>query len=204
MRNIIILTESGTDLPVDLVKKYNIQVVPMHVIIGGDDYLDGYMLPTDIFDYYKRRKKIPSTAATNSIEYQAIYKKIMAENPGCTIIHIGYSSKASSTYQNALVAFEGIKNVYHIDSLNVSGGEAAIVLKAVELIENEEDISIDKLIENIKYYVMKARVFFIPGDLEYLRAGGRVSNPAYLGASLLRLKSLIEIVDGKDSRRERI
>lgn len=196
MKKYIILTESGTDLPIDLVRENQIYVIPMHVIMDGVDYLDGSISVTQVYEYYEKTKKIPSTSATNPEEYQLIFQKIVKENPDCNIIHIGYSSKASSTYQNALIASEGIENIYHIDSMNVSGGEAAIVLKAAELIENYPEIQPNDLIEKIKYFVSIARVSFIPGNLEYLKAGGRLSNASYLGATILKLKPLIEIVNG--------
>lgn len=197
MNKIIILTESGTDLPIDLVKLHNIYVIPMHIGINGKSYQDGFIPVTQVYDYYKQTKKIPSTSATNPNEYLCLYQQIIEENPDCNIIHISYSSNASCTYQNSLIASEGLENVYHIDSLNVSGGEAAIILKTVELIEKQPEIPIDELIEKIKLYVLRARTSFIPDVLDYLKAGGRVSNAAYIGASVLNLKPLIEIVDGK-------
>jgi DegV family protein with EDD domain len=90
-----------------------------------------------------------------------------------------------------------MNNVYHIDSLSVSGGETAIVLKAAELIKNYPDIEPDDLIQKIESFVLVDRTSFIPGNLEYLKAGGRLSNPAYFGASILQLKPLIEIINGK-------
>jgi len=197
MKKIIILTESGADLPLDLAKLHHIQVIPMHVIMGNDQYQDGSIPVTEIYDYYEKTKKIPSTSATNPNEYQDVFKKLTEENPGCIIIHIGYSSKASCTFHNAVIASEAAENIYHVDSLNVSGGEASIILKAAELLEKQPDILPADLIEKIENYVARARVSFIPGALEYLKAGGRVSNAAYLGASLLQLKPLIEIVNGE-------
>lgn len=197
MKKFIILTESGADLPLDLVKLHNIHVLPMHVVMDDVDYQDGSIPVTDVYDYYTKNKKLPTTSAINPNEYQCSFEKITEENPGCIIIHISYSSKASCTYQNALIASDDMENVYHIDSLNVSGGEAAIILKAVELIEKYSNIETTDLIKKIEYFVSRARVSFIPGNLEYLKAGGRLSNAAYVGASILKLKPLIEIVDGK-------
>ncbi|MBU3146141.1 DegV family protein [Clostridium sp. CF012] len=197
MKKIILLTESGADMPLALVKLHNIQVVPMHVIMGDKSYADGSIAVTEVYDYYQRTKKVPSTSATNPDEYQDVFKRIIEENPGCIIIHVGYSSKPSCSYQNSIIASEGMENVYHADALNVTGGLAAIVLKAVELIEKHPDMLPNDLVENIESYASKARVSFIPGDLVYLKAGGRVSNAAYLGGTLLQLKPLIEIVNGE-------
>lgn len=197
MKKIIISTESGADLPLDLAKLHNIYVVPMHVVMDGIDYPDGSIPVTDVYDYHQRTKKIPSTSATNPNEYQSFFQEINKENPDCIIVHIAYTSKASCTYQNAIIGAEGIPNIYFVDSLNVSGGNSAIVLKAVELVEKNPNILPSDLVDEINDYVKRTRVSFIPGSLEYLKAGGRVSNAAYIGATLLQLKPLIEIIDGK-------
>jgi DegV family protein with EDD domain len=197
VKNIIILTESGADLPSDLVKLHNIEVVPMHVLMGGKSYADGSISVTDVYDYYNRTKKSPTTSATNPDEYERAFKRITEENPDCIILHIGYSSKPSCSYQNSLIASEGMENVYHADALNVTGGLGAIVLKAAALIKEHPEMEPSDLVKNIEGHAARARVSFIPGDLVYLRAGGRVSNAAYLGGTLLQLKPMIEIIDGE-------
>lgn len=197
MKKFVLVTESGTDLPIDLARLHNIYVIPMHVVMDDIDHQDGSIPVTHVYDYHKRTKKIPTTSAVNPNEYQYSFTKISEENPGCTIIHIGYSSKASCTYQNSLIGSDGMENVYHIDSLNVTGGEAAVVIKAAQLIEEYPGIETKELIEKIQNFVTRVKVSFIPGDLEYLKAGGRLSNASYLGASILKIKPLIEILDGK-------
>lgn len=196
-RRIILSTESGADLPEDLADKHSVQVVPMHVIMDGQDYLDGSLPVVDIYDYYERTKQIPSTTATNSYEYQAFFTKIKTDFPDCIMIHIGYTSKASSSFQNALIAAEEFDNLYLIDALNVTGGLAAIVMYAVSLLEKEPTIDPVRLIEKIESIVPKSRLAFVPGSLEFLKAGGRVSNLAYLGGALLKIKPRIELINGK-------
>ncbi|MFD2759764.1 DegV family protein [Lentibacillus juripiscarius] len=197
MRRIILSTESGADLPRDLTRKHAIQVVPMHVIMDGQDYFDGTLPVEDIYDYYDRTKKIPSTTSTNAHEYHDFFTKIRADFPDCIIIHIGYTSKASSSFQNAILASEDFEDLYLIDALNVTGGLAAIVMYAVNLLEKNPSIEPGSLIEEMEAIVPKSRLAFVPGSLEFLKAGGRVSNMAYLGGALLKLKPRIELVEGK-------
>jgi DegV family protein with EDD domain len=196
MKKIILTTESGADLPADLADTHNVQVVPMHVIMDGQDYLDGSLPVTDIYDFYERTKKIPSTTSTNSHEYLEFFTRIKNDFPDCIIVHIGYTSKASSSFQNAIIATEDLKDIFLIDALNVTGGLTAIVMYAVNLLENEPSIDPGLLVEKIKSVVPKSRLAFVPGSLEFLRAGGRVSNLAYLGGALLKIKPRIELVDG--------
>lgn len=197
MRKLIISTESGADLPEDLVAKYNVQVVPMHVIMDGKDYLDGVLPVEDIYDYYAQTKKIPSTTATNVHEYEEFFKNIKGEYPECIIIHVGYTSKASSSFQNAVIACQELDDIFLIDALNVTGGLAAIVMYAATILEKEPNIEPRHFVEKVKEAIPKSRLAFVPGSLDFLRAGGRVSNLAYLGGALLRIKPRIELVDGK-------
>jgi DegV family protein with EDD domain len=196
MSRIILSTESGADLPIELAKEYNVQVVPMHVIMEGKDYLDGSLPVEDIYDYYDRTKKIPSTTSTNSHEYLEFFTKIRTDFPDCVIIHIGYTSKASSSFQNAIIATEELDNIFLIDALNVTGGLTAIVMYAATVLKNEPTIEPVRLIEKIEKVIPKSRLAFVPGSLEFLRAGGRVSNLAYLGGALLKIKPRIELIDG--------
>jgi DegV family protein with EDD domain len=196
MRRIILTTESGADLPVELADTHHVHVVPMHVIMDGQDYLDGSLPVEDIYDFYERTKKIPSTTSTNAHEYLEFFTKIKNEFPDCIIVHIGYTSKASSSFQNAIIAAEDLTDIFLIDALNVTGGLTAIVMYAVNLLENEPSIDPVLFVEKIKSVVPKSRLAFVPGSLEFLRAGGRVSNLAYLGGALLKIKPRIELVDG--------
>ncbi|MEH7249093.1 DegV family protein [Neobacillus niacini] len=196
MRRIILTTESGADLPVELAVKHNVQVVPMHVIMDGQDYLDGSLPVTEIYDFYERTKKTSSTTSTNSHEYFEFFTKIKNDYPDCIIIHVGYTSKASSSFQNAVIATEELNDIYLIDALNVTGGLTAIVMYAVTLLEKEPSIDPVRLVEKIESIVPKSRLAFVPGSLEFLRAGGRVSNLAYLGGALLKIKPRIELIDG--------
>lgn len=197
MKRIVLSTESGADLPEDLANKHNVHVVPMHVIMGGKDYLDGSLPVKDIYDYYERTKKIPSTTSTNSHEYHRFFTRIKADFPDCIIVHIGYTSKASSSFHNATIDAEDFEDLFLIDALNVTGGLAAIVMYAVTLLEEEPMIEPVRFIEKIESIIPKSRLAFVPGSLAFLKAGGRVSNVAYLGGILLKIKPRIELIDGK-------
>lgn len=196
MNKIILSTESGADLPEELAVEHNVQVVPMHVIMDDQDYLDGSLPVQEIYNYYDRTKKIPSTTSTNSHEYHDFFTKINKDFPDCIIVHIGYTSKASSSFQNAVIASKEFDNLFLIDTLNVTGGLTAIVMHAVTLLEQEPTMGPGQLVEKIKGIVSKSKLAFVPGSLDFLRAGGRVSNVAYLGGALLKIKPRIELING--------
>lgn len=197
MGRIIITTESGTDLSVKRAQQLGIHIFPMHVVMGDLSREDGSFPVTEVFEYYRNTKKIPTTSAVNPQAYADYFVHLRQRYPDSDILHIAYTSLASSTWQNARTALNelGDDRIFLVDSLNVSGGISLICEKAYELAEQEERGDI--VAELLKDWIARARVSFLPDTLEYLKAGGRVSNAAYLGASLLRLKPLINIEDGR-------
>lgn len=197
MGKIIITTESGTDLTAKHAEELGIYVIPMYVALENGMKADGRFPVSEVFDYYKKTKKVPTTSAVNPDEYMTFWNGIRKENPDADIVHIAYTSLASSTYRNAALAIEecGDEKICLIDSLNVSGGISMICEKAAELAKTVPDGRTLK--EQLLPWIERARVTFLPNTLEYLRAGGRVSNAVYLGGTLLNIKPLIVIKDGK-------
>ena len=197
MKKYYIVTETGGDLlPAD-VEKYEIEVVPMHVQMEGESRDDGAFPVTEVFDSYERTKILPKTSATNPHEYKQAFDRILAKNPDAQILHVAYSAITTASYHNAVLAAEGMTNVTHIDTKQVTGGQRAIVLKIAEFVENNPEATVQLIKEYSDTLVGKCEFAFFPGNLEYLKAGGRVSNAAYLVASMLNLKPLIEMIDGK-------
>ncbi len=199
MREILISTESGSDLPPELIKRHDFHVVPMHVIIEDTDYADG-TIPVDmVFEHFERTGKVPSTSAVNVAEYQEFWSKLQKEHPDCVIMHFTYSSLASSTHQAAMIAVRDFKDIYIIDTRQVSGGCTAHMVASWKRVQEVQDTVTDyqALADELQALADKAVCHFVPNKLDYLKAGGRVSNAEYLGATLLSLKPLIEMVDGK-------
>ena len=197
MKKYYIVTETGGDLFKSDAEKYEIEIVPMHVQMEGESRDDGAFPVTDVFESYRRTKVLPKTSATNPHEYKEAFDRILAKNPDAHIVHVAYSAITTASYHNAVLAAEDMTNVTHIDTKQVTGGQRAVVLKVAEFIEANPDATPQQIKEYGEMMAEKARFGFFPGDLEYLKAGGRVSNAAYLVASMLNLKPLIEMIDGK-------
>ena len=196
-RKIFIVTETGGDLFHSDAERYSISIVPMHVQLGDESRDDGKFPVTDVFDHYAKTKQLPKTSATNPHEYRSAFDEILAGNPDALIIHLAYSAITTASYHNALLASDGAKNIVHIDTKQVAGGQRAVVLKVAQFIEENPQASAEEIKAFTEKIVERARFVFFPGNLEYLKAGGRVSNAAYLLASFLGLKPLIEMLDGK-------
>jgi DegV family protein with EDD domain len=203
MRKIVITTESGNDVPYHLVKKYDITVVPMYISMDNKTFADGSILVQQIYDYYARTSKVPTTSASNVYDFVEAFEKIREKYPDSVIFHLAYSAATTCAYQNAKIAAEDFDDIYLVDTKLVSGGATAYIVKAMELINKRKDEMEDTkeayeaLAKELSELSNKVHFSFLPGNLEFLRAGGRLSNVAYLGATLLRVKPLIELIDGK-------
>ncbi|MBQ8603547.1 MAG: DegV family EDD domain-containing protein [Oscillospiraceae bacterium] len=197
MAKYYIVTETGGDLLPQDTERYGIKIVPMHVQMEGETLDDGSFSPVEIFRSYERTKQLPKTSATNPHEYRQAFDEILAGNPDAIIIHLAYSAITTASFHNATLASDGAENIIHIDTKQVTGGQRAVVLKIAQFIEENPDATVEQVKAEAGKWVDKARFVFFPGDLGYLKAGGRVSNAAYLVASILGLKPLIEMLDGK-------
>lgn len=197
MGKYILLAETGADLPRDIVKRYGIEIVPMHVSFGDTTRNDGDFPAEEIFSYYKITRTLPKTSGSTPYDFEEAFDRIHALHPDSHILHLAYSAATTCSYQNALIAAEGRDYVSSIDTMHVSAGQTLVVLSMARYLETNPDCSLQEAIHMAESLSRRCRMGFFPGDLMYLKAGGRVSNAAYLGATILSLNPLIEVIEGK-------
>lgn len=196
MTKYIITTESGSDLPSDLVERFNIYIVPMHVTMGDQTYDDGTFEVQDIFDFYEKTDSLPKTSGTTPQDNAEVFQKVFDKHPDAHIIHIGYSAVTTVSYSAANIAAEDFENIHFVDAKNVTVGLATIVIAAAQYIEDHPDATPKEIIEYVEDIRERTRMVFLPQTLLYLKAGGRVSNLVYHGANLLKLHPTIILENG--------
>lgn len=191
--NIVITSDSTTDLSPELRERYNIAILPLGVTLGEKTYFDGVdITPDDIYAHHTKYGELPKTAAANVSDCIDFFQKFVDE--GKTIIHISLSSEMSSTYNNSRMAAEEFENVYVIDSKNLSTGGGLLVVAAAEMVK--EGLEAKEIVNNLNDLVPRVDASFVIDNLEYLHKGGRCSAVAMLGANLLKLKPCIEVKNG--------
>lgn len=197
MRKYVILAETGADIPTDLQKQYGIYIVPMHVNFGEETKDDGSFPIIDVFDFYKKTKQLPRTSGCNIEDFQKILDQIHEEHPESHILYMAYSACTTCSYQSAVLASEGRDYITAFDTKQVSAGQCMFVVLMARFLEQNPDAGLSTIKAKMETLRDQCNMGFFPGDLDYLRAGGRVSNVAYLGAKILSLNPLIEMQDGK-------
>ena len=122
---------------------------------------------------------------------------IHAEHPEAHILYLAYSAVTTCSYQSAVIAAEGRDYVTAIDTKQVSVGQCAVVVAMAELLEQHPEMTLEQAKAAAEDLSARMQMGFLPDNLEFLRAGGRVSNAAYLGSRILSLHPCIEILEGK-------
>lgn len=154
MRKIILTTESGADLSKEACERHHILTVPFGLNFPDRTVDDGQIPVQEIYDFYKATKAIPKTNAVSPYQYMEFFRAAAEAEPGCEIIHVGYSSACSCSFQNAVLGVRELGDtvrVHLIDALNVSGGLGNMVLKAAEIIEGNPDDTAEELVEKIAF-----------------------------------------------------
>lgn len=191
---IAITCDSVCDLSQELIKQNNISILPISIILGDETFSDGVNINSQkIFDYVAKNKQLPKTSAINEFQYAEFFKEHL--DGVDALIHFTISSDMSSCFNNAKKAASTLKNVYVIDSRNLSTGVGLQVLYACMLRDKgEKPENIVKKVEARKQFVQAS---FVVERLDYLYKGGRCSALQLLGANLLKIRPSIIVKNGK-------
>ena len=192
--SIKITSDSTCDLSADILEQYHIGILPLQIEKEGHTFRDGIdIFPEDIFKFVDEGGAFCKTSAMNPEGYKLFFDKFTREYEA--VIHINIGSSFSSCYQNACLAAQEFKNVFIVDSKNLSTGHGHIVLEAAA--KAEEGYSPDRILEHLAGIIPKVRASFLLDRLDYMVKGGRCSSVMALGANLLKLKPCIEVENGK-------
>lgn len=200
-----ISTDSTADIPAEICKELDIEVLPLTVISGENEWLDGKTItPDEFYEVLDNSSKLPTSAAIPPILYTELFEKAWKEGYS-DLIHTSINSKGSSTYQNGVLAremfyeahpeaLESFK-IHLIDSLTYSMGYGMAVIKAARMaIEGK---NADEIISEIKDCTAHSRAMFVPLDLKCVKKSGRVSPAAAFVGDALGLKPIIVFEDGE-------
>ena len=197
MGKIILVAETGADIPQELAERYRIHIVPMHVSFGNVTKDDGVFPAEEICRYYETTGELPKTSGSVPEDFTKAFDAIHGQNPEAQILYLAYSSVTTVSYQSALIASEGRDYVTSVDTKSVSAGQCAIVVTMARLLEEHPEWDMAAAVAAAEGLIQRAKMAFIPNDMEYLRAGGRVSNAVALCGKLLGIHPVIEIQNGK-------
>ena len=194
MEKVKIFGDSTCDLPKEILERFDLDVMPLPVMIGDRQCLDGVdATPEDIYQYYETTGKMSKTSAPNANDYKEFWKPWV--DKGYEVIHFHISSDISGTYNFACMAAKEVGHVHPIDTRVLSTGIGLLMLEAADL--RDEGRSAQEIVDIIEKRKEKCQTSFLVDVVEYLWKGGRCSSVAALGANVLKLKPRIDLVDGR-------
>lgn len=196
-KHLILVAETGSDLTPDIAAQHGVVLVPMHVSMGATTLDDGAFPPEDVCAYYDKTGKVPTTSASTPYDFTKVFDEIHEQYPDHHILHLAYSAVTTCSYQNAQLAAEGRDYVTSVDTQHVSVGQAMVVITVARYLADHPDCTAKEAADYARSIGRRMQMCFIPRNLDYLRAGGRVSNAAAMVGNLLGLHPCIEIIDGK-------
>lgn len=196
-------SDATLDLPIDLIEKYDIAVVPMAFTLDGEEimhYPDERNMTTEAFyDALKQGKK-SVTSQINPATYVEFFTPILES--GEDILYICFTSGLSGTYQSALIAKDMLmedfpeRTISVVDSLCASAGQGYFVYLAA--LKKEEGLSLTELEEWVIAHRNRIAHWFTVEDLFHLQRGGRLSFAEAMLGSALKIKPIISVdKDGK-------
>ena len=192
-----IISDSTCDLSEDFVERYDISILPLHVVMGEDEREDGVdITPDEIYEWADKTKSTPKTSAPSMERAIAMLEKYSSEYDH--IIYFCISETMSASGNVVRLAAESLDitdKVTVINSKNLSNGIGYMVIEAADMAQSGAEAS--EIIEKINELIPKVRSSFVIDTLTYLQRGGRCSGVLALVGGALKLHPTILLEDGE-------
>jgi DegV family protein with EDD domain len=191
-----IITDTTAGLPGEISDGHDIPVIPQVINFGTDSYLEGIEIDTATFMARLREsKELPKTAAPPPELYTEHFRRFAAE--GETILCIHPSTDLSGTVRSATVAAQDFPeaDIRVIDTRSIAAPLAAMVRLAAGWAA--EGVDADTIVARIEDMIPRWKIYFLVSTLEYLAKGGRIGGATALVGSVLQIKPILSLVNGR-------
>lgn len=187
-----IYVDSGSSIKQNEKEEYNVNIIPLKIMLGEKEYFDGIDLSNELFyNFLANSKVFPKTSLPQLDVLEDEINEITSA--GDDVIIVTISSEISGTYNAFRMLFSDNPKVHLIDSRCAVGGIRLIV----DEINNNINLPIEEILEKVNDLIPRIRIAAIPETLEYLHKGGRLSTKEYVLGTAIHLKPLIGFENGK-------
>ncbi|SHJ39763.1 DegV family protein [Lutispora thermophila] len=196
MKNIKIITDSTSDIPKGIAEKYDIEVLPLTIFFDKDELRDWIdIAPKAFYERMKKSEKLPTTSQVNPNSFKEKYEKFLQSHDHIISLHL--SSDASGTYSSAVIARDMVDKgrITVIDTRNFTYGFGQMVVEAAKMAQ--EGKTVVEIVDRINYMISNVKTLFVVDSLEYLKKGGRLSSTKVTIGTLLNLKPILTLENGK-------
>ncbi len=203
MNKTAILCDSCSDIPAELLEKYNIDMLNFHIVLDGVDYIERESFTNDEFyNMMRSAQGVPTTAAINIIEFTEKFCEYVDANYD-NVIYFSMNKGGSATHNNAIMAIDMVceerpnhkTHIHVIDSRTYSMTYGWYICELARKIRNGGDVKI--AIAEFKDKMTKAEIILGPYSLKQMKKSGRISAAAAFAGELLGLRPIITLIDGE-------
>lgn len=194
-----ILADSACDLPLSFYEEYQVQLLPLKVLIDEQEYEDFITIQPNAVYEAIRAGKMPKTSQVSPTNFESVFTEMAKQKQEG--IYIAFSSELSGTYQTAVMILEQVKETYPdfqltiVDTKCASLGFGLIVREAAILAADQH--SKDEILSSVQFFVNHMEHLFSVDDLNHLAKGGRLSKASAFLGGLLNIKPLLNVENGK-------
>ena len=192
MAEYAIMTNSTCDLPEEMIKELELDVLALGINIGDETYKH---IPIQDFYQKIREGALPTTNAANIGEYTDAFEAILQE--GKDILCLTFSSALSTTHNSAVLAAQELaekypdRKIFVVDTLCASAGEGLLAWHAVQ--QKRSGKTIEEVRDWVESNKLKLAHWFTVNDLDHLKRGGRISATRALMGSMLGIKPILHV-----------
>ncbi len=197
MSKIQIITDTDSNLPIELAERNGILLVPITIQFGEESFADFFEIQNpEMFERIDKIGKLPTTAAPSPTAFANTFRKAF-DSGADSIICITVGAKISRTHESALIAVEDFpgKKITVIDSEFLTMGQGYMALIAAEAIK--AGASHEEAVAKVKSLIPRCILYGSLSTLKYLALGGRVSNLAASMANMLNIRPILCMQNGK-------
>jgi DegV family protein with EDD domain len=199
-----IVTDGAADVPLEWLKEYDIQIIPINIQFGDKTYLQNVDL--DNAGFYRmvdETRKIPKTSQPSPHQFSEFYKQVA--QTGDTILSIHVTSKLSGTYASAVAASRDLTGTFNVVPFDSATGSTAIgfMCRAARLLDRAGK-SLEEIMQHLETMRATGRLVLALDTLEYARMSGRVGTLQVALASVLNVKPIAVLKDGVINMTEKV
>ena len=202
-RKVLVVTDSGSDMPLALRNRYGIVVVPLSITFGNESFLDGVdITPEEFMRRLRSAQELPKTSQPASAQFAEVFRD--AIDRGMDVVCVNISSGLSGTFNSARIAAEEFdaSRVRVVDSRAATMQFGWIVIEAARAAQAGGDI--DAVEAAAKSAIGRANCFAVLQTLDYVYKGGRIGRASHMVGSALGIKPILNFIDGLLTPVERV
>lgn len=194
-----IVADSTCDLSRELLEKYKVKIIPLHILLGEKEYEDGVDLrPEEIYAWADDHKTTPKTSAPSVETVMQTFRPLLDKGDDIVCFSISESmSTTANVMRLAARQLEAEDRIIVVDSANLSTGIGLLVLEAARMALQGK--TAEEIVAETERLKPKVRASFVVDTLTYLHRGGRCNSLEAMAGSMLKLHPKIVVSEGKMS-----